>query len=270
MAALCPARVSVAENKKFKLHTLSAVMMGLFTGSFAYAETQNTSNQEQEMPVLVVIGEKTQRSIYETSASVEVFDQDTIERTPGATEIDDLLQLIPNLVDSGQSNNMPTIRGIDGSGPSVGGLASFAGTSPRLNMSIDGRSLTYSEIAFGPRSLWDMQQVEIYLGPQSYIQGRNTSAGAIVMKSNDPTHHFESAVKAGIGQSDYSQTAGMISAPIIQDELAFRLSFDQQKRDSFVDLAAFEPAGDPKKIEMNSVRGKLLYEPSALDGLKPR
>ncbi|EOW9195710.1 TPA: TonB-dependent siderophore receptor [Vibrio cholerae] len=268
MAVLCPARVSVAENKKFKLHTLSAMMMGLFTGSFAYAETQNTSNQEQEMPVLVVIGEKTQRSIYETSASVEVFDQDTIERTPGATEIDDLLQLIPNLVDSGQSNNMPTIRGIDGSGPSVGGLASFAGTSPRLNMSIDGRSLTYSEIAFGPRSLWDMQQVEIYLGPQSYIQGRNTSAGAIVMKSNDPTHHFESAVKAGIGESDYSQTAGMISAPIIQDELAFRLSFDQQKRDSFVDLAAFEPAGDPKKIEMNSVRGKLLYEPSALDGFK--
>ncbi|WP_254784549.1 TonB-dependent receptor plug domain-containing protein, partial [Vibrio cholerae] len=116
MAVLCPARVSVAENKKFKLHTLSAMMMGLFTGSFAYAETQNTSNQEQEMPVLVVIGEKTQRSIYETSASVEVFDQDTIERTPGATEIDDLLQLIPNLVDSGQSNNMPTIRGIDGSG----------------------------------------------------------------------------------------------------------------------------------------------------------
>ncbi|MBN8115143.1 TonB-dependent siderophore receptor, partial [Vibrio vulnificus] len=79
---------------------------------------------------------------------------------------------------------------------------------------------------------------------------------------------FESAVKAGIGESDYSQTAGMISAPIIQDELAFRLSFDQQKRDSFVDLAAFEPAGDPKKIEMNSVRGKLLYEPSALDGFK--
>ncbi len=127
------------------------------------------------------------------------------------------------------------------------GLGQFAGTSPRLNMSIDGRSLTYSENAFGPRSLWDMQQVEIDLGPQRYIQGRNTSAGAFVMKSNDPTHHFESAVKAGIGEIDYSQTAGMISAPIIQDELAFRLSFDQQKRDSFVDQAAFEPAGDPKK-----------------------
>ncbi|MGR2998345.1 TonB-dependent siderophore vulnibactin receptor VvuA [Vibrio vulnificus] len=269
MAALRPARTSVAEKKTFKLHALSAVVMGLCASGQAYAQTESTnSNKKEEMPVVVVIGEKTERTIYDTGSSVQVFDQETIDNTPGATEIDDLLQLIPNMVDSGQGNSMPTVRGIDGSGPSVGGLASFAGTSPRLNMSIDGRSLTYSEIAFGPRSLWDMQQVEVYLGPQSYIQGRNASAGAIVMKTNDPTHHFESAVKAGIGERNYSQTAAMISAPIIQDELAFRLSFDQQKRDSFVDLASYEPAGDAKKIEMNSVRGKLLYEPSALAGFK--
>ncbi|HFQ5324703.1 TPA: TonB-dependent siderophore vulnibactin receptor VvuA [Vibrio vulnificus] len=269
MAALRPARTSVAEKKIFKLHALSAVVMGLCVSGQAYAQTESTnSNKKEEMPVVVVIGEKTERTIYDTSSSVQVFDQETIDNTPGATEIDDLLQLIPNMVDSGQGNSMPTVRGIDGSGPSTGGLASFAGTSPRLNMSIDGRSLTYSEIAFGPRSLWDMQQVEVYLGPQSYIQGRNASAGAIVMKTNDPTHHFESAVKAGIGERNYSQTAAMISAPIIQDELAFRLSFDQQKRDSFVDLASYEPAGDAKKIEMNSVRGKLLYEPSALAGFK--
>ncbi|EHH1181103.1 TonB-dependent siderophore vulnibactin receptor VvuA [Vibrio vulnificus] len=269
MAALRPARTSVAEKKIFKLHALSAVVMGLCVSGQAYAQTDSTnSNKKEEMPVVVVIGEKTERTIYDTSSSVQVFDQETIDNTPGATEIDDLLQLIPNMVDSGQGNSMPTVRGIDGSGPSTGGLASFAGTSPRLNMSIDGRSLTYSEIAFGPRSLWDMQQVEVYLGPQSYIQGRNASAGAIVMKTNDPTHHFESAVKAGIGERNYSQTAAMISAPIIQDELAFRLSFDQQKRDSFVDLASYEPAGDAKKIEMNSLRGKLLYEPSALAGFK--
>nr|AHD24807.1 ferric vulnibactin receptor [Vibrio vulnificus] len=269
MAALRPARTSVAEKKIFKLHALSAVVMGLCASGQAYAQTESTnSNKKEEMPVVVVIGEKTERTIYDTSSSVQVFDQETIDNTPGATEIDDLLQLIPNMVDSGQGNSMPTVRGIDGSGPSIGGLASFAGTSPRLNMSIDGRSLTYSEIAFGPRSLWDMQQVEVYLGPQSYIQGRNASAGAIVMKTNDPTHHFESAVKAGVGERNYSQTAAMISAPIIQDELAFRLSFDQQKRDSFVDLASYEPAGDAKKIEMNSVRGKLLYEPSALAGFK--
>ncbi|HAS6346686.1 TonB-dependent receptor [Vibrio sp. IRLE0018] len=269
MAALRPARANVADKKTFKLHALSAVVMGLCANGQAYAQTENNkTDKSEQMPVVVVIGEKTERTIYDTSASVQVYDQETINSTPGATEVGDLLQLTPNLVDSGNGNSLPSVRGIDGSGPSVGGLASFAGTTTRLNLSIDGRSLNYAEIAFGPRSLWDMKQVEVYLGPQSYIQGSNASAGAIVMKTNDPTHYFESAVKAGMGERNYSQTAAMISAPIVQDELAFRLSFDQQKKESYVDLAAYEPAGNTKQIEMNSVRGKLLYEPSSVAGFK--
>ncbi|ELP5727162.1 TonB-dependent receptor [Vibrio vulnificus] len=269
MAALRPARTNVADKRTFKLHALSAVVMGLCANGQAYAQTDSSKEGNSEkMPVVVVIGEKTERTIYDTSASVQVYDEETINSTPGATEVDTLLHLTPNIVDSGHGNSMPSVRGVDGSGPSVGGVASFAGTSTRLNMSIDGRSLNYSEIAFGPRSLWDMKQVEVYLGPQSYIQGSNASAGAIVMKTNDPTHHFESAVKAGVGERNYSQTAAMISSPIIQDELAFRLSFDQQKKESYIDLAAYEPAGNTKEIEMNSVRGKLLYEPSSVDGFK--
>lgn len=271
MTALRPARMNVPGNKTFKMRTLSAVIMGLCVGGQAFAETNNNNDaaaQDGTISVITVIGEKTERSIYDTGSSVEVYDEDRINTTPGASEVDDLLQLTPNIVDSGHGNSIPTVRGIDGSGPTVGGAASFAGTSPRLNLSIDGRSLTYSEIAFGPRSLWDMQQVEIYLGPQSYVQGKSASAGAIVMKSKDPTYHFESAVKGAIAEQNYTQTAAMISAPIIEDELAFRLSVDQQKRKSHVDLATYDPAGDANRIEMTSVRGKFLYEPSALPGFK--
>ncbi|MEX0634860.1 TonB-dependent receptor plug domain-containing protein [Serratia ureilytica] len=88
------------------------------------------------------------------------------------------------------------MRGIDGSGPNVGANAFLSGTRPRLNLSLDGRSLTYNEQAFGPQSLWDLDRVEVFLGPQSYIQGRNAIAGAIVMASKDPTFEWESAFKA--------------------------------------------------------------------------
>nr|WP_086937917.1 TonB-dependent receptor [Thaumasiovibrio occultus] len=248
-------------NVAFRLHTVSAAVIGLLASGYAVAETEDAA------PVYVVIGEKTERSIFDTGSSVQVYDEETINSLPGATEIDDLLQLAPNVVDSGQGNDIPTIRGIDGSGPSVGGLASFAGSAPRLNLSIDGRSLTYSELAFGPRSLWDMQQAEIYLGPQSYIQGRSSSAGAIILKSNDPTYHFESAVKGGVAELGYTQTAAMISGPILDNQVAFRLSADQQKRDSHVEFTAFRPEGDPNEVEMTSVRGKILIEPAALPDL---
>nr|WP_202819736.1 TonB-dependent receptor [Thaumasiovibrio subtropicus] len=221
-----------------------------------------------EIPVVTVYGEKTTRSIYDTSASVNVFDADTIANTPNATEIADLMRLNPAIVDVGTGNHLPAIRGIDSSGPSIGGLATFAGISPRLNLSIDGRSLNYSEIAFGPRSLWDIEQAEIYVGPQSYVQGRNAIAGAIVMKSKDPTYHWESSVKGALGEHDYSQTAAMISAPIVEEQVAFRLAVDQQKRESHVDLATYEPVGNSGEIEMTTARAKLLIEPTAVPQLR--
>ncbi len=271
MTALRAVPMNELGNGTFKLRTLSAVIMGICFSGQAFAETNNNNDATAEdgtIHVVTVFGEKTERSIYDTGSSVAVYDEDRINTTPGASELDDLLQQIPNIVDSGQGNNLPAIRGVDGSGPSIGGLAAFGGSMPRLNLSIDGRSLGYTEVAFGPRSLWDMQQVEVYLGPQSYVQGRNASAGAIVLKSNDPTYHFESKVKSALAQDGYIQTAAVISAPILEDELAFRLSIDQQKRESYEDFTSYEPVGEPGRIEMTTARGKFLYEPSGLPGFK--
>ncbi|KGY14044.1 ligand-gated channel protein [Vibrio tubiashii] len=264
MAFTCARTAAVtAPRKTILAYTLSAILMS----PLALAQETETSNPTS-LEVVTVIGEKIERSLYDTASSVQVYDQEKIDSTPGATEISDLLKLTPNIVDAGLGNSLPSVRGIDGSGPSIGGLASFAGTSTRLNLSIDGRSLTYSEMAFGPRSLWDVQQAEVHLGPQSYIQGRNASAGAIVIKSIDPSHEFETRVKGGVGEQNYSQTAAMINVPIIQDQLAFRLSVDQQKRKSHLDLESFSPAGDSRKIETTNARAKVLFEPAAIEGFK--
>ncbi|PMR73621.1 TonB-dependent receptor [Billgrantia endophytica] len=219
------------------------------------------------LPQVVVLGEKVDRSLFETSSSVAVYDWLAIESTPNATDVRDLLRLTPNVVDTGIGNDLPSVRGIDGSGPAQGANAFLNGTRPRLNLSIDGRSLTYNEQAFGPQSLWDMEQIEVFRGPQSHIQGRNAIAGAIVMTSKDPTFHWEGAVKGGIGEQDTSQTAAMLSGPIVEDQVAFRISVDQQRRDSFVDLMSYDPVGDPREIETTTARGKLLIEPGDLPQL---
>ncbi len=272
MYILRPVFMHELGSGSFKLRTLAAIIMGLCVNGQAFANTNNNSDTVAEnkkvIEVITVYGEKVERSIYDTGSSVHVYDEDRVATTPGATEVGDLLQLTPNIVDSGQGNNLPTIRGVNGSGPSVGGLAAFGGSTPRFNLSIDGRSLSYTELAFGSGSLWDMQQAEIYLGPQSYVQGRNASAGAMVLKSNDPTYEFEAKVKSALGQQDLSQNAVVISAPIVDDQLAFRLSIDQQKRSSYADIAVYDEVGDPNRIEMTTVRGKFLFEPLGLPGFK--
>ncbi len=112
-----------------------------------------------------------------------------------------------------------------------------------------------------------MEQVEVWRGPQSYIQGRNAIVGAIVMTSKDPTFDWESSVKAGGGNQNSTVASAMLSGPIIEDQLAFRLSADRQRRDSFVNLISYEPVGDPREIEATSLRGKLLFNPAGLRDL---
>ncbi|UCZ57324.1 TonB-dependent receptor [Desulfurispirillum indicum] len=214
-----------------------------------------------ELPQMMVTGEKTSRSLHETSSSTEVYDFLRIESTPGATNVNSLLQITPNVVDVGTGNDLPAVRGVDGTGPTRGAGAFLSGTRPRLNLSLDGRSLTHREFTFGPQSLWDVEQVEIFRGPQSHIQGRNAIAGAIVVTSKDPVFAWEGAARVGVAEQGYFQTAAMVSGPLVQDELAFRLSVDRQERESFVKMESYDPVGNPREFETTTVRAKLLYAP---------
>lgn len=251
-----------------RLSVLSSAATALIMGMPVHAqEEEKVDDDWVVLPETIVLGEKADRSLHDTGSSVDIFTADRISSLPNAKDVSDLLRLSPNVVDTGVGNDLPSIRGVDGSGPAQGANAFLNGTRPRLNLSLDGRSLSYNELAFGPQSLWDMHQVEVYRGPQSYIQGRNAIAGAVIMKSNDPSFFWEGAVKGGLGEQDSSQMAAMLSGPLIDGELAFRLSVDQQKRHSFVNLQHYDPVGNPREIETTSSRGKLLYQPSSLPEL---
>lgn len=245
-------------------------ILGLYVfaaGNVMATEEIYQRDDEPQQDTIVVTGEKVARTLGNISGSVAVFNDARINAVPGASQVSDLLKTTVNVVDTGIGNDLPTIRGIDGSGPAKGANALLNGTRPRLSLSLDGRSLTYNELAFGPQSLWDMEQVEVWRGPQSYIQGRNAIVGAIVMTSKDPTFDWESSVKAGGGNQNSTVASAMLSGPIIEDQLAFRLSADRQRRDSFVNLISYEPVGDPREIEATSLRGKLLFNPAGLRDL---
>jgi iron complex outermembrane recepter protein len=213
---------------------------------------------------IVVTGERVERSLRDTASSVAVFDAEDIEDRPGLDSTNDLMGRIANVTTSGTGNLAPAVRGVDGTGPAQGADAFFAGTRPRLNVQVDGRALSYNEVVFGDVSLWDVEQVEVLRGPQSTLQGRNSIAGTVVVKTKDPTYDFEAGGRAVAGGLDTRQTAAFVSGPIIEDQLAFRLAVDRQTSESNVH---FEPyrGFDPEEFESTNLRAKLLIEPEALD-----
>ena len=249
-----------------RLSLISLCLMSAYSFS-TYAEE---SKQTTVLDEITVTGEKFERSQSSTASSTSVVTAEQLKREPNLLSATQLLKRDVNILDTGLGNDLPTVRGVDGSGPAVGAVAFFAGSRPRLNMQIDGRTSSYNELAFGTKSLWDMKQVEIYRGAQSYAQGRNAIAGAVVMTSNDPTQEWEGAAKLNMGNHRLVQTAALISGPVVKDELAFRLSVDHQQRETAVDLPHYDPVGNPRWFKATNTRAKLLWTPSALPDLYSR
>lgn len=249
-----------------RLSLISLCLMSAYSFSIHAEESKQTTVLDE----ITVTGEKFERSQSSTGSSTTVVTGDQFKREANLMSATQLLKRDVNILDTGLGNDLPTVRGVDGSGPAVGAVAFFAGSRPRLNMQIDGRTSSYNELAFGTKSLWDMKQVEIYRGAQSYAQGRNAIAGAVVMTSNDPTQDWEGAAKLNTGNHRLTQTAAMVSGPLIKDELAFRLSVDHQQRETSVDLPHYDPVGNPRWFKATTTRAKLLWTPSAIPELYSR
>jgi iron complex outermembrane receptor protein len=215
---------------------------------------------------VVVTGEKVDRSLRDTATSVTVLDSQEIEERPGIESANEALERLPNVTTTGTGNLAPAVRGVDGTGPAQGADAFFAGTRPRLNVQIDGRPASYNEVVFGDVSLWDVEQVEVLRGPQSQLQGRNAIAGTVVVKTKDPTYEYEVGARLLGGNFETVQGSAVVSGPIVEDQLAFRLAFDRAHSDSFVHMPAFAGVQDPEEYNSTTLRGKLLLEPEALEG----
>ena len=233
------------------------------TPSAASRQEQDASSIEE----LIVTAERLGRTVLDTSTSVVVIDAETLAQRAGEG-IKDLMSSIPNVVATGRSSFAPSVRGVDGTGPAYGADAFFAGTRPRLNIQVDGRPASYNEVIFGDFGVWDLQQVEVLRGPQSTLQGRNSIAGTIAVKTADPTYDFEAKARLFAGNFDTRQYSAALSAPIVDGQVAFRLSADHRTSSSFVDFTPFPDGRDPADFEGNVYRAKLLVEPAAMPNFR--
>ncbi|HEX4243079.1 MAG TPA: TonB-dependent receptor [Steroidobacteraceae bacterium] len=242
---------------------IAAVLAGAAPADAQVAGASSSSDESPALDEIVVHAERLDRSLLNTATSVFVVDAAQLEQQP----IDgtrDLLEHLPNVTSVGTGNFAPAVRGVDGTGPAQGADAFLAGTRPRLNVQIDGRPASYNEIIFGDVGIWDVQQVEALLGPQSTLQGRNAIAGTIAVKTKDPTFTPEATARILGGNFDTREYDAAVSAPIIDNQVAFRLAAEHRSSESFVAMTPFDTARDPAEFESTTARGKLLIQPSAL------
>jgi len=241
-------------------------MLAIISSLSTHAQAVNTEvNKDNEtvtvLEKITILGEKKNRSLQETASSINFFSEDDISNM-GLFDSNSLLEKIPNITTTTNDNELPAVRGVSGTGPASGSAAFLAGSRPRLNYMVDGRTLGFNESTFQIASLWDVQQVEFYRGPQSTLQGRNSIAGAMAIHTANPTDDWQVKARAITGNNDKKIASLALSGPLIEDILSFRLSGDYQDKKSWLDYEAFENDSDPKEYRSETYRGKLLFTPN--------
>lgn len=249
-------------NRRFHPTNLKVVTIGALLGAAAAAPaTAQTADETVELDEVIVYGQKMRQSLQDTQASVGLITADAIE-DKDIQSFRDAFRLLGNVIDADWVDAGFVIRGVNSEGLTPGG-------SPLATIYVDGAAQTVQGARRGARGLWDVQQVEVYRGPQSTLSGRASLAGAIYIETKDPGYEWDASMRATAGENDTREGAVAFGGPIIDDTLAFRIAAEYQKDESDLNYPGYEIYSrfdDFIEDEYYQIRGKLLAEPGGRDG----
>jgi outer membrane receptor protein involved in Fe transport len=218
------------------------------------------------IPEVVVTGERTPRSLRETSSSVAVVTARDVNAMASPDRVDQVLETIPN-VQMSSGGEGPTIRGQDTTGASRDLYAFLGGNRPRTTLIVDGRPVSFNEFIFGAAPLWDVSRIEVFRSPQTTTQGQNSIAGAIFVVTEDPTATPEYRARAIVGNAHTRQLSAVASGPLA-DGVAYRIAGDLRFSRPSSMIGEDAVGGDPNRDRYGLLRLKLLATPASLPDSK--
>ncbi|MEO0452012.1 MAG: TonB-dependent receptor [Pseudomonadota bacterium] len=235
-----------------------ALSVGALFAAGALAQDADTPDQEARQDTVIVTGQKIERSLQDTQASVEVITELDIEQE-NILDLVDAIERTANITTNDGSSF--TIRGVNSTSVSGAGQGNLA------TIYVDGVALPRQALFGSPVEIFDISQIELLRGPQSTLQGRASLAGAIIVNTANPTYEWTGRARAiYTTEEERTSLAGAIGGPIIPDQVAFRIAAEHTESDGFSFNPILNEPSDP--IESSSIRGKLLIEPAAIPGLE--
>lgn len=219
---------------------------------------------------IVVTARKSEESLQQTPVAVTALSEQMLAEAQ-VTEIADLQRTAPNLSimkgGTGSSSLVfVSVRGNAQTSPS-------GGTDPSVAVYVDG--VYYARPTGGNLDMFDVSQAEVLRGPQGTLFGRNTTGGALNIRTNDPTADLEGYAKVDIGNYDQRKFEGVLNVPLVGDELAARFAYRQSEHDGYGDYLGYtDPNGytfaglgqEGSAVDENKYgRAKLRWEPIDLN-----
>ena len=197
---------------------LTALLTSLLFGSFSASAAEGRKIEE-----VIVTAERQEASVQDTSISITAFTGQMLDDF-GIRNQSDLQNLTPATTIQPYDS---TIRGVGRNFRNLGG-------DPGIATYMNG---VYSEDLYTATigSLWDVDRIEILRGPQGTLYGRNAVGGAMNFLYKKPSDEFELGLKTVLGDYGTEDYYGVISGPIIQDKLNYRITGSMRHHDGWIE-----------------------------------
>jgi outer membrane receptor protein involved in Fe transport len=236
---------------------LGASVLAMATAAPAFAQEDGSADDDQDTRRLSTVSvTATQRvaSIQDVPIAVTALDAESLEKA-GVADITNLPQLSAsfNMSNSQSESGGSTLR-IRG----VGTTGNNAGLESAVGVFLDGVYLSRPGVALA--DLVDLEQIEVLRGPQGTLFGRNTSAGALNIKTKAPNlSEVDGFLNATMGNYDANGIQAGVSIPLIEDQLGIRLSGAFRNRGP---LASSTTGAESHTRQREMLRAQLQWEPN--------
>ena len=234
--------------KKFcVLFFTMALGLGIAFGDFSSVNAQETETDEFTLEEITVTAQKREQNMQKVAIAVEAISGADMKEL-GKVDLNDALSTISSIFMNKTSDGWQvSARGLSNDLP--------AGESSPQTVSVNKDGVyTYRKDA-GLTGFYDIERVEVLLGPQSTLYSSNTPGGVVNIITSDPKlERYEASGTLNYGNYSYLYTEGMMNAPIT-DYFAVRAAFSTSVHDGY--LSNGQDDEDTK-----SMRIKVKFQPN--------
>jgi len=244
---------------------ISAALSGILSSQTVFAQVAVEPDDEAAhvLEEVIVTARFRKENIQDIGASIAAYNEDLITRE-GLLEVQDIaLRTVGmEVLDLGPNINDINIRGISNALPTGRGLKALSTTF------VD--DVAVSGLGSGAATdfnTFDFARIEVLRGPQPTHFGEGSVGGTLRYFSHDPdlARGFTGTARGGLATTRHGDSSwrvdAALTAPVIEDQLAFRLVGYHQDEGGFIDLPNVG-IKDANNFESNGFRGVMLWQPN--------
>ena len=237
---------------------LGASVCALFSAP-AFAQSQLPAEQAaakdgEDKNAILVTADRREQKLQDYAGTAATFSGDILKKT-GVQDLTDLNDVLPGLTVANNGGNIEVyIRGV--------------GSSNNTELG-DPAAATHFEGVYLPRpaglgsAFFDIERVEVNVGPQGTLRGRNATAGSVNIIAWKPgLGVWDAELEGEYGNYNQKVIRGMLNVPL-GDKAAIRIAGYGQSHDSYYkNVGPVRNIGVAEAEDNVAFRAQLLVQPT--------